>query len=375
MVKKILIIIETLNGGGAEKVLLDILKKLDTKKYSVDIFLLNKEGIYLKEVSERVNSLKGLAPRNRTYDKNILFRKINSLYLKIRDMFFINGYLCKIKNDYDIEIAFLEGKSTQYISNRKNKAEKIAWVHTDLEKHRMLSKSLERECYSRIDQVISVSKDSKKSVLKLYPELESKTKVIYNPIPKSDIREKANEEVVTNKKLTLVTAGRLTDAKGYDILLKAHKQLLDEGLNYNLQILGEGGLRSEFEKYISENNLTQNTELLGFKRNPYPYIKAADLFVVSSRFEGFSLVLAEAIVLEKPIISTKCVGPLEILDNGKYGELVETEDVDSLANAMRKLILDKQKRQEYKRLAKERSSFFDDEKIMREIEDLLDDKK
>ncbi|MGL5902332.1 MAG: glycosyltransferase [Cetobacterium sp.] len=372
--KKILFMIDSLEGGGAEKVLLDILKKLDKDKYLIDIFLLKKQGVYLEEALKYVKTIEGFSPKNIKFDNIFILKKLNSLFMKIRGKLFLNGYINKIKNDYDVEIAFLEGKTTQWLGNRRNNAKKIAWVHIDLEKRRILDSNIERKAYSRIDNVICVSKDSKRSVLKLYPELESKTKVIYNPIPKLDIREKVNEEIIINKKLTLVTVGRLVEQKGYDILLKAHKKLIDEGLDYNLQILGEGGLRSEFEKYILENKLSDHTELLGFKRNPYPYIKAADLFVVSSRFEGFSLVLAEAIVLEKAVISTKCVGPLEILDNGKYGELVEHEDVDSLVNTMRKLILDKQKREEYQKLAKERSSFFDDKKIMREIEELLDGK-
>ncbi|MGL6130042.1 MAG: glycosyltransferase [Fusobacteriaceae bacterium] len=373
--KKVLIVIETLTGGGAEKVLLDILKNLDNKKYLIDVFLLSKKGVYLEAVSKCVNNLDGLSLRNTKYDKNIIFRKINSLYLKIRNWLFLNGYIYRIKNEYDIEIAFLEGKSTQYISNRKNNAKKVAWVHIDLEKHRILDSEVEKRAYNNIDNIICVSKDSKKSVLNLYPEVISKTRVIYNPIPKEDIRAKSMEEIIDNKKVTLVTVGRLTQQKGYDILLKAHKKLIDEGLDYNLQILGEGGLEAEFKSYIEENNLTNNTEMLGFKRNPYPYIKAADVFVVSSRFEGFSLVLAEAIVLEKATISTKCVGPSEILDNGKYGEMVATEDVDSLAEAMKKLIGDKELRNKYEQLARERASFFDDEKIMKEIEDLLDDRK
>ncbi|MGL6099834.1 MAG: glycosyltransferase [Fusobacteriaceae bacterium] len=373
--KKVLIVIETLTGGGAEKVLLDILKNLDNKKYLIDVFLLSKKGVYLEAVSKCVNNLDGLSLRNTKYDKNIIFRKINSLYLKIRNWLFLNGYIYRIKNEYDIEIAFLEGKSTQYISNRKNNAKKVAWVHIDLEKHRILDSEVEKRAYNNIDNIICVSKDSKKSVLNLYPEVINKTRVIYNPIPKEDIRVKSMEEIINNKKVTLVTVGRLTQQKGYDILLKAHKKLIDEGLDYNLQILGEGGLEVEFKSYIEENNLTNNTEMLGFKRNPYPYIKAADIYVMSSRFEGFPLVLCEAVVLEKAIIATKCTGPSEILDNGKYGEMVAAEDVDALAEAMKKLIGDKELRNKYEQLARERASFFDDEKIMKEIEDLLDDRK
>lgn len=372
--KKILIVIDSLTGGGAEKVLLDILKKIDKKKYSIDLFLLYKHGIYIEEIKKYVNNLNGLKPRNEKYDKNIIFRKCNSLFFKIRNWLFLNEYIYKIKKSYDIEIAFLEGQSTQYIANRKSLAKKISWIHIDLQKHRILNKKIERNVYKKINKIICVSKDSKKSVIGLYPEFEKKIKVIYNLIPKKEILDKSKEYIAKNKKITLLTIGRLNLQKGYDILLKAHKKLIKEGLDYNLKILGEGMLKKEFQEYIVKNNLSKNTELVGFKANPYPYIKNSDVYVMSSRYEGFPLVLCEAIILNKPIIATKCTGPLEILDNGKYGELVEVENIDELANAMKKLIVDEKLRKKYEKLSIERSNFFEDEKIIKEIEELLDEK-
>ncbi|MGL4999420.1 MAG: glycosyltransferase, partial [Cetobacterium sp.] len=261
-------------------------------------------------------------------------------------------------------------------ANHKTDAKKIAWVHTDLEKHRSMPIEKEREVYRKFDKIVCVSNASKQSVLNLYPEYKDKVEVIYNPIDKEEIIIKSKEQVedIRNNKITLVTAGRLTKVKGYDILLEAHSQLLKEGLDYNLVILGEGELKAEFECFIQKKSIGKNTKLLGFKSNPYPYIKQGDIFVMSSRYEGYPLVLCEALTLGKPIIATDCTGATEILDDGKYGILAPIEDISALKNAMREMIQKEELREKYSQLAVERSSIFNIEDVMKQIEELLDEK-
>lgn len=376
--KKILIVTDSLREGGAEKVLYDILKNIDLKKYKIDIFLIFNEGIYKDKIKKLGINIDGIfIPRKDLLD-NILYRKSKSLLIKIsrwlycKYPFLINKL--KFKR-YDIEIAFLEGYSSVLVANRKNDSQKIGWVHIDLEKHKMINRKLEQKSYNKIDKIICVSNDSKKSVENLYPKFKNKIEVIYNPIPKEEIMERALEikDIYSDGKINIITVGRLNQQKGYDILLKAHNQLLKEGLDYNLYILGEGGERKNLEKYIKENNIEENTFLLGFKENPYPYIKQADIFVSSSRYEGYSLVVAEALCLEKPIIATKCVGPIELLDNGKYGLLVEVENVKILKENMKKLILNEELRKKYSYLAKERAKIFDINKSLKEIIKIFED--
>lgn len=195
---------------------------------------------------------------------------------------------------------------------------------------------------------------------------------MYNPIDKDNILEKSKEKIEMKKdKLNIITVGRLSYQKGYDILLQTHKKLIKEGLNYSLIILGEGIERKNLEKYIKENNLENNTQLLGFKENPYSYLKEADIFVSSSRYEGYPLVLCEAVCLGKPIIATNCTGPKEILENSRYGLMAEVENVDDLAEKMKKLILNEELRKKYSDLSKERAEIFDIKKTMQEIEELL----
>ena len=376
--KKLLIVTDSLNGGGAEKVLQDILKNIDLKKYEIDIFLIFNQGIYKEKIGELGIIIDVLFKNRKDLINNIFYKKLKSLLIRI-----IRWIYCKYpflikklkSKQYDIEIAFLEGYSTLLIANRKNKAKKVAWIHTDLAKHESINKNLEKDSYCKMNKIICVSSDSKKSVESLYPDLKNKIEVIYNLILKEEILEKSlkKSDIYFSKKINIITVGRINKEKGYDILLEAHNQLLKEGLDYNLYILGEGKERKKLEQYIKDNNMEKNTFLLGFKENPYPYIKEADIFISSSRYEGYPLVICEAICLEKPIIATKCTGPNEILEDGKYGLLAEVENVESLKENMKKLILSEELRKKYSKLSKERSEIFDINKTMKQIERVLDE--
>lgn len=376
--KKVLFIINSLPGGGAEKVLYDILRKIDKQKYNIEIFLIKNEGVYIDKIKNLGIKIDYLFPKRKDKINFVLYRKAKSCIILIKKFLYLRfpRLVYKLKHKrYDIEVAFLEGNPTLFLSNKKTSALKIAWVHNDLEKHRVLSKKYEKKSYSKMDKIICVSNDSKKSVENLYPELREKIEVIYNPIPREEILEKSLkiENIYSNEKINIITVGRLNLQKGYDILLKTHNELLKEGLDYNLYILGEGEERKELEQYIKDNNIEKNTFLLGFKRNPYPYIKEADIFISSSRYEGYPLVICEAICLEKPIIATKCTGPNEILEDGKYGLLAEVENVESLKENMKKLILSEELRKKYSKLSKERSKIFDIDKTMKQIERVLDE--
>lgn len=376
--RKILFIISNLYGGGAEKVLVDILERLDRTKFDIDVFLISKEGVYVEKVESILRKkILHLYGGRKDLFKNIIYRKAKSLFL----IYFYR--YCKNNPNiipslffkkYDVEIAFLEGAPTQLLSRRVNKAKKIAWVHIDMEKHRMLNFDVEKECYRKMSNIICVSKDSKNSLLNLYPELNEKTEVIYNPIDREEINRKASEEEINFDKesINLIAVGRLAHQKGFDILLKAFKELNLKYEKLNLYILGAGGDYKKLKKYVDENGLEKKVKFLGFQKNPYPYIKAADIFISSSRYEGYPLVLCEAISLGKPIIATKCTGPIEILENGKYGLLAEIENVSDLKNKIEILVSNTDKRIEYSNLSKECSKKFKVDEVMKQIENLLE---
>ncbi|MEE1476685.1 glycosyltransferase [Fusobacterium sp.] len=372
--KKILVIMNNLAGGGAEKLLIKLLEKFNKNKYEITLFLLNNEGIYLREL-KKFKEIKfsyltnEINKKERIYRIRKLVHKLKKLYFCLFPNYMFNKRLGK--NKYDVGIAYLEGPTTLFLSNLKNCNKKIAWVHTDLKKHRILSKYLERRAYKKVDNIVCVSNDSKISMDELYPELSKKIEVICNPIDKEEIIYKANEKrinIFNKEKLSLISIGRLVNVKGYDLLLQAHNNLIKEGMDYNLYILGEGEEREKLESYIKENNLEKNTFLLGFKENPYPFLKEADIFISSSRYEGYPLGLCEALCLEKPIIATKCTGSLEILENGKYGLLAEVDSVESIKKNIKKMILNKELRERYSVLAKEKIKTFNINKKIKEIE-------
>lgn len=375
--KKILFVTESLDKGGAEKVLYDILRNIDLSKYKIDILLFENKGIYIEKVEKLGISVNYIFNERKDLINNIIYRKCKSMIIGIIKYFYsyYPFFVKDLKNKkYDTEIAFLEGHSGILVSNRKNNSKKISWVHTDLLKHRVIDKKSELNAYLKMDKIVCVSENSKISLLKLYPELINKIEVVYNPIDKEEILKKSKEKVnitFNKNKVNIMTIGRLIKIKGYEILLQSHNKLIKEGLDYNLMILGEGPERKKLEKYIKENNLENNTQLLGFKENPYSYLKEADIFISSSRYEGYPLVLCEALCLEKPIIATNCNGSKEILENGKYGLLVAIENVDDLAIKMKKMILNNDLRKKYSELAKEKSKKFEIKKILKQITKLL----
>ncbi len=377
--KKILIVIDNLCGGGAEKVLTDVLLNINRDKYDIDVLLINKIGVYIENLKEFYNILY-LSEYIPNKKSNIMFRKFNTLIFKIKSNLMAGKYFANklVNNCYDIEISFLEGMSAKFVGNRKNNAKKIAWVHTDLEKHKTINRAIEKRCYNRMDKIVAVSNDSKKSIENLYPNLKNNISVIYNPVDARKITRLSNDNIddkiyfESNNEVNFISIGRLNKVKGYDILLEVHKQLIEEGYKHNIYILGEGREYEDLNNYINRNNLNDTAHLLGFKKNPYPYLKQSDVFISSSRYEGFSLVIAESMVLGKPIIATSCTGPRELLNDGEFGILAEVESVESLKEAMKAMIISKEKIEYYSTKSLERSSIFDLNKTIKEVENLFD---
>ena len=183
--------------------------------------------------------------------------------------------------------------------------------------------------FKRADEVIVNSFKFKKEMDKKY---KINTKCILNPFNFDEIKKKSKKKtgrIFKKKSIKLISIGRLTDQKDFLTLLKAINILKKK--NIELVIIGKGENRKQLEEYIQYNNLKNNVKILGYKKNPFPYIKQADIFVLTSKFEGSPNVLVEALFLKKHVISTDCpTGPKEILGDGKYGDLVKLEDYKSI---------------------------------------------
>ena len=268
---------------------------------------------------------------------------------------------------------------TKLLSHADLKSKMIAWIHTELIDNPWpvelgVYKNIEEEkiAYSSYDKIVCVSQTAKDSFCKLYGNKE-RTITIYNPIDVDDIRQKAGEKINRNNQtIHLISVGRLVPQKGYDRLLNAVKRLHEEGYSFKLTILGEGTERNLLEEFISSNDMHSYVSLPGFVDNPYHEIAVSDIFVCSSRAEGFSLVIAEAMVLGIPVISTYCSGPNELLEEGQCGMLVENSE-NGIYQGLKIVLQHKEQLSDCIEAAREKIYGLSPTVIYNQIETLLDD--
>lgn len=372
--KKILFLIETMNGGGAERVLTDLVNNLDPQKYDITIQTIWNEGLYLNQLNSNIHHKSVL--KSKLSDRTSFFLSI--LYFIILSPKWV--YNKFIKDEYDIEIAFLEGISTKYIGASTNKkAKKYAWVHIDLFnffyiKKIFFSTKKAKKCYCKFDKILCVSNTVKSNFYKRF-ELKENVEVVYNVVDDQSIVEKAQQipedlSEDTDNRFKIITVGRLTKQKGYDRLLRVHSKLIEDGFDYTLWIIGEGEDRGYLESIIKDKGIQDSTKLLGFKSNPYPYIKYCDLFVCSSLAEGFSTVATESTILGVPIVTTACSGMKELLGDSEYGLIVDNNEL-ALYEGLKEILTNTSLYEHYKIKATERSSYFKKEKRICEIEKIL----
>ena len=371
MKKKILFLIESFAGGGVEKVFIDLINNMDISKYDITVMSIWDYGVRKKDLRKDVR-YKSIFPNIKGISRvfhNFVEKSDGKLLYKLG-----------IREKYDIEIAFIEGRATKIIGASTNpNSRKIAWVHIDLSQGHWTSRvfkentELEKSYYKKFNDLVFVSNSAKEGFIKIFGDNFPKMHVKYNPIIAPDVIRKSKEEISdivkpTDKKL-LVTSGRLVSQKGFDNLLEACNKLNKDGLKYELWILGEGWGRTSLEELIEKYKL-YNVKLLGYKDNPHKYIKEGDLFVCSSRNEGFSLVIAEAMILGLPVISTNCSGPNELLNFGEYGFMVENTEED-LYEGLKEILNNKEKLKYYIEKSKERVNFFNYKDRISDIEELF----
>ncbi|VXC30598.1 conserved hypothetical protein [Flavobacterium sp. 9AF] len=372
--KKIVIIMSALNGGGAEKVLIDYLRNFNYSKYEIDLCLVINEGIYLKDIPNEVN-------------KYYLYPKFSIFPYRIEHWFskFLNwNYFQKRRVDtifknkkYDAVLSFMEGtplKFHQYFIKKSKRH--ITWIHIDLFKfHYSLSNfknpKQELSLYNQMNTLVFVSNESANQFDKLY-QVNAEKKIIYNLIDKATILKGIDVNVKKNDSqlIKIVAVGRLEIQKRFDRLINVAKLLKEQGLIFQISIIGEGSLREQLQNQIQENNVADNVNLIGFVKSPYNIINENDILVVTSEAEGFSLVVAEALCLGKAVVSTATAGPVELLENGKYG-IVCDHNVESISNAVKSLIIDKNLLIKYQELALQRSAIFDVKKSIQEFESII----
>ena len=183
--------------------------------------------------------------------------------------------------------------------------------------------------------------------------------------------EKVDDVNFSKDIINIISVAKIVPSKGYDRLMKIHKKLIEKNIKNHIYILGIGEEKEKYEKYLAENNLTDTFTFLGYRDNPYKYVKKADLYVCSSRREGFSTAVTEALIVGTPVVSTNCSGAYELLGkNNEYG-IVTENDEDALYEGIKKMLTMPDLLEAYAAKAKERGKAFSTEKTVKAVEEML----
>ena len=357
-----------MGGGGAERVLVNLVNNLDRTRFQVTVQTLFDTGVNRQYLSKDVTYIPGFPwqmPGNVR-----LFKLFSPEFL----------YRTIVKKKYDIVISYLEGPTARIVAGCPYPSHRLSWIHTlqynsENAAYPFRSVSEAEEYQKRFQRVICVSTNVQQDYCSIYPFMSERSIVLYNTNETDEIREKGKTRVpdsIFGDGINIVTVGRLIVEKGYDRLVSAHRQLLDSGLKHNIYIVGEGKERQKIETLIAKNHVEDSFHLLGFHSNPYSYLAHGDLFICSSRREGFSTAVTEALILGIPVVSTNCSGAEELLGkNNEYGIVVENS-VEGIYSGLKRMLENRELLQHYKKKAEERGNFFSKEKTVKAVEDMFD---
>ncbi len=366
--------------GGAERALLGLLNALNVDKVDVDLFLNQHTGEFMPLIPDKVN----LLPERRGYNaierpmKQILKegqlgvfygrlkarrqhrRYHDSLPANLKSMDSsvfqyiadsVDPFLPSLDDlgEYDLAISFITPHNI--VLNKVKAKQKIAWIHTD---YSTIHVNVEKELpvWSRFDHIVSISPDCTRSFLKIFPSLSGKIVEIENILSPDFVRNQAEhfdvgEEMPANG-LKLLSIGRYTHQKNFDNLPDIARRLVGMGhTDLRWYIIGFGGDESLIREKIAEAGMQDHVILLGKKENPYPYIRACDIYVQPSRYEGKSVTVREAQVLCKPVIITNYATARSQIQDGIDGIIVPMEN-ESCANGIAKAINDTELQQSIK---------------------------
>lgn len=373
---RILFIIPSLEEGGAERVLVNLLKKFDFDRYEVDLCVVEKRGIYFGEIPVQVKVIT-------LFSDELTCKIFNGLHVR-HNINFAYRWLAnrKISGRYDIGISFLDSGFTDILFFLKSKiSRKISWVHSSYQTYRNFEKfytgaykkRVIKHRYSKLDAIVFVSNDSRKEFEGIFGHFPS-MKVIYNLIDAQGVIEKAEEPLAEPFESTIaniIALGVLLPVKGYDKLIRAARLLKDDGIGFKIRILGNGDLEDELRDLINDMDLVDEVELSGFIYNPFPYLKQSDIFVMTSVSEGLPTALCEAMILGLPAVVTDCSGCRELVGNGRYGMMVKQSAV-SIYDGLKEMITIPEKRAYFRKKSLERAAIFNDDIIFDQIYDLLE---
>ena len=374
-VYRILFVINTLGQAGAETALLSLLQTLAREKgearYEISLYVLTGQGEMVSRLPADVRLLNKkyreesvLTAKGRKYLKKTVLKAMftratvvklfpylvkNTCAMLGKKRLLPDKLLWRVLSDggmvlleeYDLAVSYLEGGAAYFVADHVKAAKKAAFIHVDYEKAGY-TRALDKDCYLAFDKIFTVSDEVREAFLKAYPELPDKTEVFHNILNKEEIVRRAEEgEGFTDgfTGMRLLSVGRLTAQKAFEVSVDAMKRLKDAGKNVRWYVLGEGDQRKKLQEQVDALGLTEDFILYGAVNNPYPFMKQADIYVHASRFEGKSIAIQEAQILGKPMVVSDCSGNREQVCHGKDGLMCGLTP-DSLAENIMLLLED-----------------------------------
>ncbi len=367
---KVLFFIPNLAHGGAERVLVNLVNHMNYDQFDITVQTMFDVGIYKNKLNKQVRYIGGFP----------WYFKGNTIVYKLFSPKTL--YKMYIKEQYDIIVSYLEGPSARVVSGCTAASTKlINWMHIELENKeyaiQVFRNMAEAEkCYKRFDRIACVSETVRESFKQMF-KVDVPVEVYYNTVETEQIRKLAGEPIedIQFKKdeLNVISVAKLMKSKGYDRLVKIQRKLREEGHKTHIYIVGKGEELAELESMVEENGLKDSWTFIGFKGNPYKYVKQADLYVCSSRKEGFSTAVTEALIVGTPVVSTDCSGARELLGyNDEYGIVTDNHE-DALLEGIKKMITEPGMLKHYKKQAEIRGDKFSTEETVIEVEKMLNE--
>jgi glycosyltransferase involved in cell wall biosynthesis len=361
-------------GGGAERTLVNLLHKIDYTQYTITLALVAKSGVYLDQLPKAVTLIT-------LFDSTLLVRILAYLQKKIGLEFLFNWRIrSKAGAQYDVAISFQDSNFTNLLFALPGQPKLISWVHSSYITNPNYARSfanlayrkrVKEQRYDQLDKIVFVSEDARREFIQVFGEYPN-TEVIYNVMNTEEIIQKAEAFIPpAQAEFCFFAMGSLFSVKGFDQLIEAMALLRDQGFSCHLQIAGKGPEEARLNKLIQQLELTEQVELLGFQSNPYPFLKYCDAFVLSSLSEALPTVIAEAMILGKPIVSTNCSGAGELLGDNEYG-LVSDQGASQLAQQMARYLQDEECVNHYAAQAGKRAEIFDDQEALKAYYQIFD---
>ena len=373
---KVLFRHRSMEMGGVEKVMLSVLNNLDQEKFEMTVCLSLNQGELRDEFPSHIRKVfltegKEDFSKNKFIQKFQLFKRKLQLEKLSKNPEIVDKEI--LKENYDIEIGMTYNDFELILNSSNKNSKKIGWFHSEINLPKLqplVPKILEH--FPQMDHIIYCSEKIQKIMHEVYPNLQYPAEsVIINAIPIEEIKKKAEENISDlPKNPVFVSIGRLHTRKGYHKLMDAHFQLLKDGFPHSVLINGDGEELPNLLAQQKKLGVTETFIFAGNKMNPYPYLKNADFFIMPSESEAWPLVIAEALILQKPIIATK-VGDVEtMIKDRKTGYLIDYK-TGEIYEAMKEFLTNESLVSEIKKNLKDIENEFDNQKIFDEVEEII----